>query len=282
MTSELEKNALEGRTPAERLADIADSMFERAAALDNITLKNKKNDEAQQTIHDIRDETYQGVVNVWRIIIDLLPTTGLDQPLRKELEVDGYKIISRCFHRMGNLNAAKQAMTRAIDLGYSDGFVSLGAIAMDCGEYDEAEKAFESALNKGVQLMRAHAGLGELYFQLGTIALKEKKDTHTAYFEKSEEQFLAAGKERFAEGYERAMELFETIGWREKALTFGEKAAQYYEKNRTKYGDRLRNLSPRIRKIAGDDRYDRFLQGLGRGIGNIVGGGVRNIDKETK
>lgn len=281
MISNLDKTPMERLTPAERLVDIADAMFDRATALDGISL-TKKNDEALLTIQNIRDETYQGVVNVWRVIIDLLPSAGLDHPTRKELEVDGYKVISRCFHRLRNLEAAKQSMTRAIDLGYADGFISLGAIAMDCGDYDEAERAFLSAIAKEVQLMRAYAGLGELYFKLGTDSMKEKNDKHTHYFEKSEEAFLAAGRERFGEGYERAMELFETIGWKEKALVFGEKAAQYYEKNRSKYGDRLRNLSPRIRKIAGDDRYDRFLQGLGRSIGTIVGGGVRNIEKDPK
>lgn len=281
MIAETDKTPMERLTPAERLVDIADAMFDRATALDGIVL-NKKNDEALQTIKDSRDETYQGVINVWRVIIDLLPTAGLDQPTRKELEVDGYKVISRCFHRLNNLEAAKQSMTRAIDLGYADGFISLGAIAMDCGDYDEAERAFQSAIAKDVQLMRAHAGLGELYFKLGTNALKEKSGKHTFYFEKSEVAFMSAGKERFGEGYERAMELFDTIGWKEKALVFGEKAAQMYDKNRLKYGDKLKNLSPRIRKIAGDDRYDRFLQGLGRGIGTIVGGGVRNIEKDTK
>ena len=72
------------------------------------------------------------------------------------------------------------------------------------------------------------------------------------------------------------MELFETIGWKEKALAFGERAVNVYENNRIKYGDKLRNLSPRLRKIAGDERYERFLAGLGRGLGNIMGGGVRD------
>jgi tetratricopeptide (TPR) repeat protein len=281
MTVESDTGALEKLSPVERLADIADAMFERAGTLDSITL-TKKNDEALQTIHEMRDEGFQGVINVWRVIIDLLPTCGLDQPNRKTLEMDGYKIISRCYHRLNNLEAAKQAITRAIDLGYADGFISLGAICMDCGHLDEAEKAFQSAIAKEVQLMRAHAGLGELYFKLGTDALTANTGKHALFFEKSEEQFLSAGKERFGEGYERAMELFETIGWRDKALAFGEKAAAFYDKNRVKYGDRLKTLSPRIRKIAGDDRYDRFLHGLGRGIGTIVSGGVRNIDKETK
>ena len=107
-------------------------------------------------------------------------------------------------------------------------------------------------------------------------------DKHVTFFEKAEEQFMAAGKERFAEGYERAMELFDTIGWKDKALSFGEKAAHFYENNRLKYGDRLRVLSPKIRKIAGDDRYDRFLEGLGRGLGSIVGGSVREDKDEDK
>ena len=126
--------------------------------------------------------------------------------------------------------------------------------------------------------MRAHAGLGELYFKLGTEALKDNSDKHVEYFEKSEQEFMAAGRERFAEGYERAMELFETIGWKDKALAFGERAVRIYENNRIKYGDRLRSLSPRLRKIAGDERYERFLSSLGRGLGNIMGGGVREKD----
>ena len=281
MNAPLDQSALDHLTPVERLVDIADAMFDRAVALDGISL-TKKNDEALLTIHDTRDETYRGVIQVWRIAIDLLPSSGLEQPIRKELEVDGYKVISRCYHRLQDLDKARNAMIRAIDLGYPDGFISLGAIAMDCGDYDAAEKAFLSAIAKDVQLMRAHAGLGELYFKIGTDALNNKDPKHTEFFEKSEEQFLAAGKERFGEGYERAMELFETIGWKEKALSFGEKAAQYYDSHKNKYGDRLRTLSPKIRKIAGDDRYERFLKGLGRGIGNIVGGGVRNTNKESK
>ena len=281
MNVELDKSALERLTPVERLVNIADAMFDRAVALEGITL-TKKNEEAQQTIHDTRDATYRGVIQVWRVIIDMLPSSGLEQPVRKELEVDGYKVISRCYHRLEDLDEARNAMIRAIDLGYPDGFISLGAIAMDCGDFEQAENAFLSAIAKGVQRMRAHAGLGELYFQMGTEALKNNDPKHVDFFEKSEDQFLSAGKERFGEGYERAMELFETIGWKDKALSFGEKAAQYYDKHKNTYGDRLRTLSPKIRKIAGDDRYDRFLQGLGRGIGNIVGGGVRNTNKESK
>ncbi len=281
MNVETETKALEKLPPVLKLVDIADAMFDRAVRLDGIIL-TKKNDEAQKTIFDTRDETYTGVINVWKVVIELLPTAGLDQKTRKELEIDGYKVISRCYHRMKNLEAARQAITKAIDLGYADGFISLGAINMDCEDYDEAEKSFLSAVAKGVQLMRAHAGLGELYFKLGTMSLNAKDGKHAQFFTKSEEQFLAAGKERFGEGYERAMELFETIGWKEQAIAFGEKAAAYYEKNRTKYGDKLKNLSPRIRKITGDERYEKILEGLGRGLGNLVGGGVRNTNKEIK
>lgn len=277
MIQEKDKNSEENLTHAERLADIADDMFERANKLDSISL-GKKEDEAQQTIQETRDEIFNGVINVWCVIIDLLPVSDLGQVVKKELEIDGHKIISRCYHRLGNLEAAKQSIIRAIDLGYGDGFISLGAICMDADQTDDAEKAFQSAISKGVQEMRAHAGLGELYFRLGTEALKKKDDSSTAFFEKSEQEFLAAGKERFAEGYERAMELFETIGWKDKAMSFGEKAAHVYENNRLKYGDKLKHLSPRLRKIAGDERYERFLAGLGRGLGNIMGGGVR--DKE--
>jgi tetratricopeptide (TPR) repeat protein len=268
-------------SPLDRLADIADAMFERATKLEDIVpSKKKEKDDVGKTILEMRDETFQDVIDVWQVLIDLLPSSGLDQPTRKELEIDGHKITSRCHHRLGQHDAAKQAITRAIDFGYSDGFISLGAIYMDSEEYDEAEIAFQSALAKEVQMMRAHAGLGELYFKLGTLELKGQTQKHKFYFEKAEEQFLAAGKERFGEGYERAMELFDAIGWKEKALSFGERATQYYENNRLKYGDRLKGLSQRIRKIAGDERYDKFLSGVGRGLGSIMSGGVRNIEIE--
>ena len=271
----------ENLSPLDRLADIADAMFERATKLDELVPeKIKEKDDASKTLKEMRNETFQGVVDVWGAVIALLPSSGFDQPTRKEMEIDGLKVISRCYHRLNQLEAAKQAITRAIDLGYTDGFISLGAISMDCEAYDEAETAFQSAIAKGVQLMRAHAGLGELYFKQGTLELKAQTDKHKAFFEKAEEQFLAAGKERFGEGYERAMELFDAIGWKEKALAFGERAAQYYEDNRIKYGDRLKGLSSRIRRMAGDERYDKFLSGLGRGLGSIMSGGVRNIEEE--
>jgi tetratricopeptide (TPR) repeat protein len=273
----------ENRTPFDRLVDIADAMFERATTLEGLApSKKKEKDDTAKTLLEMRDETFRGVIEVWGVVIDLLPSSGLDQPSRKELEIDGHKVISRCYHRLDRHAEAKQAITKAIDLGYADGFISLGAICMDKNEFDEAETAFQSAIAKETQMMRAHAGLGELYFKQGTMALKAQSGDHKIYFEKAEEQFLSAGKERFGEGYERAMELFDAIGWKEKALSFGERAAQYYEDNRLKYGDRLKSISSRIRKIAGDERYDKFLSGVGRGIGSIMSGGVRNLGEEEE
>jgi len=127
--------------------------------------------------------------------------------------------------------------------------------------------------------MRAHAGLGELYFKLGKDALKVEDKKYIEYFEKSENEFMAAGKERFTESYERAMDLFEAIGWKDKALSIGEKAAHYYLDNRLKYGDRLRGLDSRMRKLAGDERYDRVLDGISRRLGDILGGKDRDPNR---
>ena len=280
MTGEQETGA-DTRTPLDRLVDIADAIFERATKLEEV-LNTKKKNEHLEPIQEMKEETFKGVIDVWGVVIDLLPSSGLDQPTRKELEIDGHKIISRCYHRLGNFEAAKKAITQAIDLGYGDGFISLGAIAMDCEDYDEAEVAFQSAIAKDVQTMRAHAGLGELYFRLGTMALKDESDKHIHFFEKAEHEFLAAGKSRFGEGYERAMELFDTIGWKKQALAFGEKAAQFYEDNRLSYGDKLRTLSSRLHKIAGDERYDKFISGVGRSLGSIMSGGVRSLPESDE
>jgi hypothetical protein len=76
------------------------------------------------------------------------------------------------------------------------------------------------------------------------------------------------------------MDLFETIGWRDRAAAFGEKATSYYSMNRLKYGDRLRALDGRMRKLTGDDRYDRILAGVSRTLGTIVGG--KKTDKDIK
>lgn len=265
------------RTWVERLADVADAAFARANKLDGIKLL-KRNDEASATIAETRDEAYLTCIDVWRLIIDMLPTSGLDHARRHNLEIDAFKVKSRCFHRLGNLEGARQAITKAIDLGYADGFISLGAICLDLGEHEEAEKAFRTALAKDVQVMRARAGLGELYFALGTQALKSSNPKHVEYFEMAEVEFLAAGRERFTEVYERAMELFETIGWKDKARSFGEKAVHYYTDNRLRYGDRLRSLDGKLRSLTGDERYERVLAGLGRGLGVLMGGKVRNGD----
>ena len=260
-----------GDSPLERLVAIADAIFARANQLDEIKL-GKNDEEAAQTLAGLRDEGFEAVIAVWSVIQDMLPTSNLNHTMRKELNIDGYKIISRCSHRLEKYDEAIEAITQSINLGYLDGFISLGAIQMDMRDYEEAEEAFKTAIAKGVQVMRAYAGLGELYFVHGTNALRKGDPEHAKFFEQSEEAFLLAGKERFSESYERAMDLFEAIGWKERALSIGEKAVQYYANNRLRYADKLRNMDTRMRKLAGEERYERLLSDLGRKIGNIVGG----------
>ena len=119
--------------------------------------------------------------------------------------------------------------------------------------------------------MRAHAGLGELYFKLGTERLKQDPK-HTEYFVKAEEEFIAAGKERFTEGFDRAMDLFETLGWRERAATIGLRAAKFYEEHKSSYGEKLLAVNQRLRKLAGEQRHDRLVEGVGRRLGAVLGG----------
>jgi tetratricopeptide (TPR) repeat protein len=256
--------------PVERLVAVADAIFARAIALDGIKLA-KQDDEAARTIAETRDDAFAGCVQVWSVILAMLPTSELDAARRKELTRDAHKVKSRCHHRLGNLEAARVDIAKAIDAGYHDGFISLGAICMDLRQWEEAEAAFRSALAKGVQEMRAHAGLGELYFGMGTERLKTDPK-HTAYFVKAEEEFITAGRERFADGLERAMDLFETIGWRDKALSFGHKAKSFYEQHRASYGERLRSLDAKLRKLTGPERHDRIVEGVGRKLGEVLGG----------
>ncbi|MDJ0764708.1 MAG: hypothetical protein QNJ97_17140 [Myxococcota bacterium] len=274
METNTNEEMIDTSQPVERLVLIADAIFDRATTLDSVKLI-KKDDEAEQTIAETRDEGFNGVIAVWRLIIDMLPTSGLEFTRRRQLEIDAYKVISRCHHRLKNLEKAIGAITKAIDLGYLDGFISLGAIRIDSGDEEGAEAAFKTALAKNTQTMRAHAGLAEIYFNRGTVALRNGDAAHVDYFEKAEEEFIAAGKERFTDAFERAMDLFETIGWKDRALSIGEKAAQFYSENRLKYGDGLRNMDARIRKLAGE-RYERILSGVGRTLGDIVGGKQRN------
>ncbi|MCP4605461.1 MAG: hypothetical protein GY847_33905 [Proteobacteria bacterium] len=278
MTQSPVKEINSARAPVERLVDIADAVFDRATKLDGIKLE-KSDDEAAKSITETRDEGFFGVIAIWRLIVDMLPNSGLEYATRRDLEVDAYKVISRCYHCLKNMEKARHAIIKAIDLGYVDGFISLGAICIDTEEYEAAESAFRSALAKEAQVMRAHAGLGELYFTLGTNSIKDEDDKHAEYFEKSEEEFMAAGKERFTESYERAMDLFEMIGWKDKALSIGEKAVQYYSENRLRYGDRLLGLDSRMRKLAGDERYERILAGVGRKLGNLMGGKERDPNR---
>jgi tetratricopeptide (TPR) repeat protein len=260
----------EERTALDRLVEIADAIFERATKLEGIKLV-KRDDEAAQTIAETRDDAFRGCIQVWRVILQLLPTSDIDQPAKAELEIDAHKVCSRCFHRLDRLEEAKREISKAIDLGYAEGFISLGAICLDEGQHEEAESAFLSALAKDVQTMRAHAGLGELYFKLGTEQLK-RDPKHTEYFVKAEEEFIAAGKERFTEGFDRAMDLFETLGWRERAATVGLRAAKFYEEHKGSYGGKLRALNNRLRKLAGEARHDRIVDGVGRKLGQVLGG----------
>jgi len=257
-------------SPTERLVRLADGIFDRACALDRMKL-NKKDDEEAETLRETRDDAFRGCIEAWGIVLAMLPTSELDTLKRKELQRDAYKVMSRCAHRVKALDEAKGHIAKAIDAGYLEGFISLGAICMDLSQWDEAEAAFRSALAKGVSEMRAHAGLGELYFFLGTEKLKTDP-SHKEYFAKAEEEFIAAGKARFAEGFERAMDLFETIGWKEKALAFGGRARSFYEEHRGSTGEKLRALDAKLRRIAGDTRHDRLVEGVGRKLGEVLGG----------
>jgi len=256
--------------PIEALTEVADAIFERAIKLDGITLA-RKDDEAAATIGETRDDAFRGCIRLWKIILRMLPTADLDQPTRHSLEQDACKVISRCHHRLGNLDGARRNIARAIDAGYADGFISLGAICLDLGDFEGAEAAFRSALGQGVQAARAHAGLGEMYFALGTRAPKDDPK-QMEYFARAEEEFISAGKERFTEGFDRALYLFETMGLRERALSVGQKAAAYYEEHKSSYGQKLLSLNRRLRKIAGDQRHERIVEGVGRRLGRVLGG----------
>ena len=271
MTAQTQHREHDEEAPAiERLVAVADAIFARAVALDGIKL-GKKDDEAARTIAETRDDAFGGCIQLWKVILQMLPTSELDAARRKELVRDAHKVMSRCYHRIGALEAAKAQIARAIDAGYFDGFISLGAICMDRDELDEAEAAFRSALGKGVQEMRAHAGLGELYFRKGLERLKAEPG-HTEFFVKSEEEFIAAGRERFAEGFERAMELFEAIGWQDRAAAFARRARAFYAERRGGYGEKLRALDARIRRLTGAERHDRLAEGVGRKLGEVLGG----------
>lgn len=270
MTKDKAVDSREEPSPIERLIDIADEIFDRAIKLDGIKLQ-KRDDEASRTIEETRDDAFGGCLRLWKVVLNLLPTSDLDQPRKKALEMDAYKVMSRCYHRLGNLDAAQRNIAHAIDAGYSDGFISLGAICLDQRKYEEAEAAFRTAIKKEVHVTRAHAGLGELYFAMGTEKLK-KDPKHTAYFLKAEEEFITAGKDRFTEGFDRAMDLFETIGWRDRALSIGERAAKFYSEHRGSYGEKLRVLNQRIRKLTGEERHDKMVEGVGRKLSEVLGG----------
>jgi len=257
-------------SPLDRLINVADTIFERAIELENIKL-GKKDIEVSEVIDQTKNDAFSNCAKIWKVILTMLPNAGLEQPRKKELTIDAYKVISRCFHRLNDLDSAKKNITEAIDAGYLDGFISLGAICIDMNDFEGAETAFKSAIAKDAQVTRAHAGLGELYFAMGTEKLASDPK-HTEYITRAEEEFILAGKERFAESFERAMDLFETIGWKENALAFGERAVGFYNDHRESYGEKLLSLNTRIRKLAGADRHDKIVQGVGRKLGEVLGG----------
>lgn len=256
--------------PIDELAAVADEIFDRATKLDGISLA-RKDDEAAATIAETRDDAFRGCIRLWKVILRMLPTADLDQPTRRALTQDACKVISRCHHRLGDLEGARRNIARAIDAGYADGFISLGAICLDLGDFDGAEAAFRSAIGQGVQAARAHAGLGEMYFALGSRVPKGD-DRQIDYFSRAEEEFIAAGRERFTEGFDRALDLFETMGLRDQALSIGQKAAVFYEEHKGHYGQKLLSLNRRLRKIAGDQRHERIVEGVGRKLGRVLGG----------
>jgi tetratricopeptide (TPR) repeat protein len=256
--------------PIELLAEIVDAIFVRATKLDGIT-STRKDDEIAATIAETRDDAFRGCIQLWEVILRMLSTADLDQPTRHGLEQDAYKVISRCSHRLGNLEGARRNITRAIDAGYTDGFISLGAICLDLGDFEAAEAAFRSALAHQVQLPRAHAGLGELYFAMGAKALKDDP-RQRELFARAEEEFIAAGKERFTEGFDRALDLFETMGLKDRALRIGQKAAAFYGEHKGSYGEKLLALDRRLRRLAGEQRRDRIVEGVGRKLGRVLGG----------
>ena len=260
----------EERTPLDRLVDIADAMFDRANKLDGIKL-GKREDEAAAQISETRDDAFGGCIQLWKVVLRMLPTSDLEQRARGELERDAYKVISRCYHRLGNLEGARRNIARAIDAGYADGFISLGAICLDLDDHDAAEAAFRSAIAKEAQLARAHAGLGELFYARGLEALKRDPE-HKDYFVLAEEEFIAAGKERFTDVFERAIDLFETVGLKDRALSIGERASAFYEEHRSSYGEKLRSLNARLRRLTGEERHERIVEGVGRRLGKVLGG----------
>ncbi|HUT76549.1 MAG TPA: hypothetical protein VM285_02625 [Polyangia bacterium] len=260
----------EERTPIELLAEVVDAIFVRATKLDGISLP-RKDDEAAHAIAETRDDTFRACIQLWKVILRMLPTADLDQPSRHALEQDAHKVISRCHHRLGNLEGARRNITRAIDAGYADGFISLGAICLDLGDHEAAEAAFRSALARQVQLPRAHAGLGELYFAMGSKALKDEP-RQRELFARAEEEFIAAGKERFTEGFDRALDLFETMGLKDRAISIGQKAAAFYGEHKSSYGEKLLALDRRLRKLAGEQRRDRIVGEVGRKLSQVLGG----------
>jgi len=254
--------------PIYALVDIADRAFSKAAELQESDTIASEEDLGRH-LKDLRKQNLEDCISLWMAIIRFLAVSTLQHTAKKELIQDANKVMSRCYEHLGDLHSARKHIARAIDEGYLAGFVSLGAICMKLEDYEEAENAFKSAISNGVMEMRAHAGLGELYFTLGNIELK-KDSSHTEYFQKAEQEFIIAGKARFTQGFDRAVELFEKVGLRDRALSVCESAVDFYEHHRQGYGEKLRFMDSRIRRIAGDEKHDRMVRELGRRIKSVL------------
>ncbi len=247
---------------------LADALFERANKLENIDIC-KKDKDAAAFFNELKLESYDHCIQAWTGILNFLPFSPIDQSRKKELTRDAHKVISRCYQRLDNLESARLHIVKAIDNGYLAGFISLGAISMKLEKYQDAEDAFKSAILKDSMASRAYAGLGELYFALGTEALK-KDPAHKEYFKKAEDAFIKAGKERFTDSFERAIDLFERVGLKDRALSVGESAVTFYEQHKNSYGEKLRSLDRSIRKVAGDKKHDKLVKEVGSKLRKIL------------
>ncbi|MBN2803168.1 MAG: hypothetical protein JXR91_08740 [Deltaproteobacteria bacterium] len=250
------------------LVELADSLFDRATELEEKNIC-KKDKEALKYLEQLKNDSYLHCIKVWKSVLSFLPQSTIEQSQKKELLQDANKIISRCYQKLGEYENAKVHIARAIDNGYIAGFISLGAISIKLNDFDGAQSAFKSAISKKIMESRAHAGLGELYFIMGNAELKKDPD-HVKYFKMAEEEFITAGKDRFTDGFERAIELFDKIGLKGRALSVGESAVAFYDDHKGTYGEKLKSLDKRLRKLAGDEKHDKIVNEIGIKIRKII------------
>jgi tetratricopeptide (TPR) repeat protein len=256
----------EKKFPVMRLVDLADAIFERATQVEQGDDFAKKSSEIAV---QYREQSLKDCIELWSVIEELAPGSYVDQIQKKRLAKDAPKIISRCYHKLGNLEAARKYITSAIDRGYLGGFISLGAICMETGDFEAAKSAFLSAISKGVMENRAHAGLGELYFKMGCEQLKRDRE-HKEYFVLAEQEFILAGKAKFTESFDRAIDLFDKIGLKEKAMSIAKTASVFYETNKGAYGEKIRALDSRFRRMTGEDRHDKLVEEMGKKLSKLL------------